>query len=230
MGWGGDERWPAVAQNVPPGRIESLQWLEGIIGTWNANFAGIGLTSAQVVDLAQDIVNTRSSFTSVEQIRAESKSKTQDFYSQSDNLSAKAGAFVTIIKGFADASGDPAAVYTLADLTPKDPPSPMPAPDQPAIVQTALNGDGSVTVNYIGNGPTGTTWQVSRKLAGETGFTFVGNADSLTKSYRDTTIPAGADSATYIVTGTRGSLTGLPSIPAVVQFGSADAEGMAMAA
>ena len=213
-----------MAQNVPHGRIPSLQWLEGIIGTWNTNFAGIGLTSAQVVDLAQDIINTRGSFTSVEQVRAESKSKTQDFYANSDALSAKAGAFVTIIKGFADASGDPAAVYTLADLTAKDPPSPMPAPDQPAVVRTALNGDGSVTVSFIGNGPVGTAWQVSRKLAGETGFTFIGNADSSTKSYRDNTIPAGADSATYIVTGTRGSLTGLPSVPVVVQFGSADAE------
>ena len=219
-----------MARNVPQGRIESLQWLEGIYPIWNANFAGIGLTSAQTIDLAQDVVNTRASFTSVTDIRAESKATTQTFYSNSDDLSKKAGALLTLIKGFAEASDDPSAVYELAQITGKAPPSPVAAPEQAAIVNAVLGGDGSVTINYIGNGPLGTVWQVSRKLSTEVTFTFLGNADATTKSFVDSTIPAGTPSADYQVQGVRGSLTGLASFPLNVQFGVAQPVQQAQAA
>jgi hypothetical protein len=219
-----------MARNVPQGRVESLQWLEGVYPIWSANAAAIGLTSAQTVDLAQDVVNTRSSFTSVTDIRAESKATTQTFYSQSDALSKKAGALLTLIKGFAEASTDPAAVYALAQITGKAPLSPVAPPEQAAITNAVLGGTGSVTINFIGNGPIGTVWQVSRKLSTETTFTFLGNADARTKSFVDTTIPAGTPSADYQVQGVRGSLTGLASFPLNVLFGTAAPAQQAAAA
>jgi hypothetical protein len=210
-----------MARNVPHGRIASLQWLEGIYPVWSANAASIGLTSAQTLDLAQDVVNTRGAFTSVTDIRAESKAKTQTFYSQSDALSTKAGALLTIIKGFAKASTDPEAVYQLAQITGKAPPSPVPAPQQPTIFSARLGGDGSVTIDYIGNGAIGTVWQVSRKCAAESTFSFIGNADARTKSFTDTTLPAGTAGADYQVQGVRGSETGQASFPLTVRFGTA---------
>ncbi|MCH9057528.1 MAG: hypothetical protein IIB55_02745, partial [Planctomycetes bacterium] len=71
-----------------------------------------------------------------------------------------------------------------------------------------------------------------RRLATETGFTFVGQGDGSDKSFSDSTVPPGTTSATYIIQGVRGSRTGLQSQPIVVFFGTADAdaEGLGLAA
>ena len=95
-------------------------------------------------------------------------------------------------------------------------------PQQASILNAVLGGDGSVTINFQGNGPIGTVWQVSRKLPSETGFSFIGNADASTKSFTDATVPAGIVSADYQVQGIRGSVTGPVSFGFNVKFGGAD--------
>ena len=214
-----------MSDNLPPRRREALEWLEAIIAQWNTNFASIGLTSAQVTDLAGDITDARTDFTSVEQVRNDSKVTTQEWYTSAAVMRVKASGFVATIKGFAETSGDPSAVYTLAGLTGIAPRTPAAPPTQPNVDSADLGGDGSVTINFSGTGPTGTVWQVSRQLAGETGFTFVGNGDSLTKSFKDITVPSTVSSAAYRVQGVRGSIVGPASFPLTVQFGSADAGG-----
>jgi len=218
-----------MSSNLPQGRRQSLEWLEGIITQWNANAAGIGLTSAQTLDLAQDIVNARADFTDTDTARNASKIATQDWYTGADELHLKASAFITTIKGFAKTSNNANAIYTLAGLTAKAPPTPAAPPQTPTINNAVLVGDGAVTINFTGTGALGTVWQVSRKLAGETAFTIIGTADAATKSYTDTTLPAGSDSATYIVKGVRGSVSGQPSFPLTAQFGGADAAAAAAA-
>ena len=212
-----------MSTNMPEGRQTALEWLEGIITQWNTNFAGIGLTSAQVTDLAGDITSARSDFTSVEQVRNDSKVTTQEWYTSADAMRDKASGFISTIKGFAETSADPNAVYTLAGLTGIAPRTPAAPPTQPNVDSADLGGDGSVTINFTGTGPTGTVWQVSRMLAGESAFTFVGNGDSLTKSFKDITVPNTVSSAAYRVQGVRGSIFGPVSFPLTVQFGSADA-------
>ncbi|MCH9058096.1 MAG: hypothetical protein IIB55_05655, partial [Planctomycetes bacterium] len=81
---------------------------------------------------------------------------------------------------------------------------------------------------FTGRGPVGTAWFVSRQLAGETNFSFLGQADG--KSFVDSTLPAGTVTATYTVHGARGNLTGLPSDPVTFYLGNADAGQIAMAA
>ena len=114
-----------MGTNLPSTHRLSLEWLEGHIAQWNTNFAAIGLTSAQVIDLAQDIANARGDFTGVQQIRDDSRASTQSWYSVSDALHAKAADLITTIKSFAANNADPAAVYLAAGMTPKDPPSPV---------------------------------------------------------------------------------------------------------
>ena len=217
-----------MSTNMPEGRKQSLEWLEEIIAQWTTNDINIGLTSAQVTDLNSDITGARTDWTSVETIRNDSKVTTQDWYTNADEMRAKAATYITTIKGFAETSNDPAAVYLLAGLTAKAAPKPVAPPATPSIANAVLNGDGSLTINFIGTGPMGTVWEVSRKLAGETSFTIIGSADASTKSYTDNTVPTGADSATYIVKGKRGSISGLPSFPLTAQFGGT--EGVALSA
>ena len=93
-----------------------------------------------------------------------------------------------------------------------------------------LNGDGSVTVSWDARGPTGTVYNVSRKLATEAVFTFIGQGAAQDKQFIDATVPAGTITAAYIIQGVRGGNLGLMSNAMTVFFGTADAEGMSLAA
>ena len=195
-------------------------WLESVNALWNTNAVAIGLTSAQTLSFATTLINARADFTSVETIRTESKTTTQDWYTASNGIRDAASGMIAAIKGFADNSATPTAILALAGLTPTDPRQPAAPPQQASILNAVLGGDGSVTINFQGNGPIGTVWQVSRKLPSETGFSFIGNADASTKSFTDGTVPAGIVSADYQVQGIRGSVTGPVSFGFNVKFGT----------
>ena len=216
--------------NLPNDRRQSLVWLEGRIDGWNTNFASIGLTSAQVTDLAGDIISTRTSFTSVQAARTEAKAETQSWYTNADELHTKAAELITLIKSFAANSRSSAAVYLAADMTPRNPPSPAPPPEQPGNLKATLNGDGTVTISWDGRGPTGTVYNVSRRLPAETSFAFIGQGDGRDKSFTDATVPTGSASALYIVQAVRGSDVSTPSSAFNVLFSSGDAGAASAAA
>lgn len=71
-----------MSENMPARSLPAIEWLEARVAAWNVSFASIGLTSAQVVDLTQDVVNARGAFTTVQTIRADSKGKTTEFHGQ----------------------------------------------------------------------------------------------------------------------------------------------------
>ncbi len=216
--------------NLPAGNRESLEWLEGRIATWNANSATIGLTSAQVLDIAGDIANARGAFTSVQDIRAESKSKTLDWTDKATALHTKASQLIATIKGFAASSGNASAVYVAADLSPKDPPSPAPAPATPSSLKANLNANGSIDLAWVGSGPTGTLYEVYRKLDGETTFDLLGNVDAQTKEYNDATLPVGATFATYMIRAVRAEKSSANSTQFNIQFGPTAPDANAQAA
>jgi hypothetical protein len=208
-----------MGTNLPSGDRQTLEFLEAHIAQWNTNQAAIGITSAAITDLSTDVANTRQAFTAVESVRADSKIKTQDFYTKADGIHKKGADIISTIKAFASSSGNAANVYLLAGLTPKDPPQPAPAPEQPTNGSAELGGNGAVIINFDARGATGTVWQIWRQLGTETEYTFIGNADSATKSYVDNTVPAGESNAQYTVQGVRGSVTGPVSFAILVQFG-----------
>ena len=208
-----------MSTNLPSQKLPSIEWLEGHIVNWNANAAGIGLASAAVISLGTDIANARQAFTVTTEIRTESKSKTADYYAKTKLMHDNAAILIQAIKAFADAAETPSAVYTLAQISAPDPASPSAPPSQPVIDDYRVLGDGSVKIEWEAIGPGGTIYNVTRKVAGETAFTFVGQGDSSDKSFIDTTLPAGSATASYRVQGVRGPLTGLVSAMFTVSFG-----------
>ncbi|MCH8270680.1 MAG: hypothetical protein IH985_05665 [Planctomycetes bacterium] len=212
-----------MGTNMPGDNHDALEWLEGRITGWVADPAAIGLTSAVVSDLAADIIDTRTSFTSVEQIRQGSKAATTAFHLNGDDMRTNASNAIATIKSFAVNSADPPAVYTAAGITPPDPQSPVAPPEQPTGLKATLNGDGSVTISWEARGPVGTVYNVSRKLATETVFTFIGQGAAQDKQFIDATVPAGTITAAYIIQGVRGGNLGLMSNAMTVFFGTADA-------
>ena len=212
-----------MGSNMPSTNHDALEWLEGRITGWVANPAAIGLTSAVVSDLAADIADTRTSFTSVEEVRGDSKAATSAFHLNGDEMRTNASNAITSIKSFAVNNADPQAVYTAAGITPPDARTPVGPPEQPSGLKATLNGDGSVTVSWDARGPVGTVYNVSRKLATEAVFTFIGQGAAQDKQLIDSAVPAGTITAAYIVQGVRGGNLGLMSNAMTVFFGTADA-------
>lgn len=219
-----------MGTNLPGYNPDALLWLEARIASWAADPVGIGLTSGQVATLATDITDARTAFTSVQAARGASMDATVAFNTSADAMRADAGPLIANIKNFADNSADPSVIYTAASVLPRDPPSPADPPEQPLALQATLNGDGSVTIGFDARGPVGTVWAVKRKLAGETAYSHIGHADAATKSFLDATVTPGVTTASYLVQGVRGSVTGPVSPALIVYFGTADAEAMGIAA
>ena len=208
-----------MGTNLPSNNSSALTWLEARIASWVAGPGAIGLTSAQVTDLATDINNARTSFTSVQTVRGEARDGTVEFNAKAKTMKQNASLLIADVKAFANAAPIPEQVYSAASILPNDPPSPAPVPEQASILSAVLGGDGSITINFKGRGPTGTVWEVSRQLEGETSFSHVGHADSTSKSFTDSTVPGTVSSATYRVQGIRGSVSGPFSFSFNVQFG-----------
>jgi len=210
-----------MSDNMPARSLPAIEWLEARVAAWNVSFASIGLTSAQVVDLTQDVVNARGAFTSVQTIRADSKGKTTEFHGQAKIARDKAAGMIANIKAFADAHDDPSVVYALANVSPANAPSPSAPPTQPFNLGYRVQSNGSIKVEWDATGPAGTIYNVTRQLPGETEFTFVGQGDGSDKSFVDTTVPAGTANASYRIQGVRGSQVGLQSVTFTVFFGTA---------
>ena len=219
-----------MGENLPSERRPALEWLEGHIVGWNTNFASIGLASAQVIDLAQDIANTRGSFTTVQTSRAGTTADTQDWYAKIDALHKKAAGLITTIKSFAATSGNSAAVYVAADMTPRSGPTPTPAPDQPDSVLATLQPNGTVTVSWDGKGPGGTVYQVYRKLVTDANFSLIGTVGATNKEFNDPTVPSGIASAMYQIRAQHGEKFSIFSASTSVIFGTVQGAGAAAAA
>ena len=219
-----------MSENMPGNDNAALIWLEGHITQWTDSLGAIGLTSAQTLNLVGEIDDARTAFTSVQGIRADAKAETTLYHDKAKAMRLSASDMINDIKNFAQNAADPGAVYVLAGLSQADPRSPVAPPEMPSILNAALNGDGSVTLNFSGRGPVGTVWIVSRKMAGETSFTQIGQGDSITKSFTDTSVTPGLVSAAYLIHGVRGSVTGPVSSALTVYFGSADGGAVASAA
>jgi hypothetical protein len=219
-----------MGTNIPGTRNEILAWAESLIGQWGTNQAAIGLTAAQVTELAGDIANARQALTDVQATRANAKAETQDYYAKADAVHTKASKAVTAIKSFAKNSTDPATVFLLAGITGQNPPSPAPAPEQPSNLRAILQNNGAVEVSWTGRGPVGTIYEVYRKLATETTYTFLSNIDASEKKYTDAGVPAGTLSATYQVRAIRGDQFSPYSTAFAIQFGTSDGVGAGAAA
>ena len=222
-----------MGSNLPSERRQALNWLEARIATWVANPTGIGLTSAAVIDLSQQVVNTRAAFTSVTAIRAEAKNETVTANGIADGMHMAAGPVIANIKNFADNQTNPQLIYDAANISPQSPPSPTPAPATPTNLKANLGSNGSVFISWDGTGATGTLYEVYRRVDGETGFTLLGNVDAKTKEFNDATLPLGTTFATYQIRAVRADTQSLFSTQFNIQFGPIAppvAEGEAAAA
>ncbi|MCE2967902.1 MAG: hypothetical protein ACK55O_07625 [Phycisphaerales bacterium] len=181
---------------------------------WSGIPTQIGLTAADAAAMADSTDAFAQAFDAAVKARAASKAATEALAQATRTMRTRIADNVQKIRIFAESTNNP-TVYSLAQIPAPARPSPLPAPDQPREIEAVLNAIGTLTLRFrTGRNNPGTAFLISRKLASETAFTFIGTADvtrSPIKSFTDTTLPPGSNNVQYIITGQRGSVRGASS-------------------
>jgi hypothetical protein len=210
---------PARSPTIPRQGIDQIGFCETHAPVWAFDPAFIGLTPAQVTQLATLTAAARAAFEAAESARLASMAATTAYHDALASMRTHAADLVGLIRALAQSTHD-TEVYAAAQISPPRERRPAPTPTTPTEIDATLNSDGSITLTWRSHNATPSTgayFQVERKLGGETGYRVIGGAP--TRTFRDTTIPAGVGAAAYIITGFRGNRRGESSQSFVVQFG-----------
>ncbi|VAX41651.1 hypothetical protein MNBD_PLANCTO03-615, partial [hydrothermal vent metagenome] len=200
----------------------------------------IGLTPAQVTQLAGELAEARADYETATRARNASMSATVGFHASADTLVGDGRDLIATIKAFAEASGDP-QVYVRASVPPPAPPSVVGPPGTPTRFCVSLQGNGSFNLTWHADNPQGSSGTIYEVLRSDDGgpFAFLGTTG--TRRFADTTLPAGTGTAVYQITGVRSTSRGEPA-RFIVQLGTkgthtynnadnnADEDGMNIAA
>jgi hypothetical protein len=197
---------------------------------WNTYHAAIGLSSTLATQFKDDTAAADAAFQAASQARETAKAATIAYYGACATLRDSGSACVRAIKLFAEASSDPATIYSKAQIPAPQPPSHTGTPPaQPTDMRAALEPNGSVTLTWKCANPPGVSrvvYIIQRKLEGDANFStidFVGG-----KTFNDATLPRGVDGASYIITGKAGQLSGPASSVFTLTFGSVGGGGMSI--
>ncbi len=207
-------------------RAEFLGWCQTHEKIFVDNAAALGLTPAQTTAFKTATDGTTAALTNQEQVKQAAKVATQEAADAFTTLRASAGETVGLIKAFAESQPDPNVVYNLAQIPPPAQPTPWPPPGQPTHLTVTLDPAlGALTLHWKAANPpgtTGTSYIVTRRLAGESTFSVVGVTGQ--KQFTDQTVPAGQTSVQYLVQGQRADSRGPVSTILTVNFGKAPGE------
>ena len=206
-----------MGTNLPPTRLDALEWVETRTPLWNPDPTLIGLSIAQVTEVINRQNAARTAYTDALAARAASKAATQAWYAAADSMRSYTADLISAIKAYAETTANP-NVYDIAQVSPPDPAGALPPPNQPADVTTTLRNDGTVEIKWKGAQPSGTRYTIHRKLAGQTSFTLIGDVGS-DKSFIDGGVTAGTTSATYYIVARRADDASPPSEQTTIAFG-----------
>lgn len=208
-----------MGRNLPNNRTQALSWIQARLNSWVTHATAIGLDTTQVAELAALESAAANARTAAQTARAASKSATLDWHTKADDMIVTASAMVATIKAKALATNNP-AIYTLADVSPADPPSPAAPPQQPTAIKARLETEGALELSWKGKGPAGTQYHITRQLPGQAGFVTLGSTSQ--KRFTDNAPPAGVPQINYrIVAQQKDNQTA--SVVVQVRFGVGNA-------
>ncbi len=220
---------------VPDKKVEQLQFCESHWPIWTTNAALIGLTAAQTTAFKNFTTAARTAYDAAQTAKQAYRAAVTNQNQALTLATANAADLIRVIKGFAELTTNPNAVYSSAQIPPPATPVPAVAPGKPTNIGVTLEPTGAVTLTWDATdsaASSGAFFSISRKLPGAAVFTVLGGAPGSTASVRrmsftDVSIPtsAAADGAQYIIQGQRGTLIGIPSDAVTVQFGAGSGAG-----
>lgn len=211
---------------VPDTISGKIQFFEEHLPVWTADPTTIGLTPAQVTQLASLTTAARTAFDAAQTVRMNSRTATQTQNRAVADMADFGSDLIKTIRAFAQTSGDE-SVYELAAIPAPAPPTPAPPPTTPAGVAAVIDASGNVVITWESENAaphTGAYFTVRRKLESQAGYEEIGASGS--RRFIDASIPHGTVSARYQVRAHRGELQSAWCQAVVVQFSPASsAEG-----
>lgn len=185
---------------LPKSRDEMIAWFSDRISAWGASPLSIGLTAAQVTELATLLGVADTALNDATAARIASKDATVVYHATADALRDYGADLIKVIKAYAESTGN-ASVYSAASVPPPAPPTPAGPPTQPTDMAATLLPGGGLRLTWKGTTAQKAYFSVYRRAEGQTGFTLVDSP--ATKTYDDFAIPAGANSVTYYIQARR---------------------------
>lgn len=215
-----------MASVVPSKDIDAVQFFEDHLGIWSTNALAIGTTVSAITGFTTIVKAARDAYIAQQKAQQSAKSATTGWHNAVKAMRNTGSNIIQTIKAFADSTGNP-AVFTLAEIPMPAAPTPAPPPTQPTDFKVGLTGTGALELSWKcsnGASSSGAFFVITRRLAGETAFTTVGNVGK--KKFTDASITVGTTGATYLVQGFRGATAGPVSLPFGVQFGVSEGDGI----
>jgi hypothetical protein len=203
---------------IPDGIQNQLSFWDVHTAVWTGNEAKIGLVAAQTAQLAALFATAQGAFNDQQSAQAAARAATEALHNALDDLNDFGAGLIMTIKTKAEVDADP-NVYVEAQIPAPKAPTPAGIPPVPSDVTAFIDTDGNVQIAWKGSTQYSTSFSIHRQLHGETGWTWVGNAAG--KRFKDTTVPAGSQSAAYKVFALRSAGQSAGSEPAFVVFGQA---------
>lgn len=205
---------------LPTSKAEFLAFCAAHTETWTDNAAALSLNPTAVTAWKAALGDAQIAFTAAEAARNAAKAATLNADTLIRGVRTTTAEFIRLIKNRAATSGDPDAIFALAEIDAPRPPSELPPPGQPFMLTADLNPNGSLTIRWKTNNPagaSGTSYFVQRRLGAQGSYAIVGGGTG--RTFTDVTLPAGQASVYYTVQGVRGGVFGPTSEPLVVSFG-----------
>ena len=184
---------------------------------WTGQEAVLGLTAAQTAELATLLADAETARSNQLAALSAAKAATGTLDNALKSLDDFGAGLILAIKTKAETTNDP-EVYNKAEIPAPAQPTPAGIPPVPTGVTAQIDTDGNVDLAWVGSTKYNTSFQVTRRLNGETTWTVLGTV--VGKKYKDTSVPVGAQSASYKIFAVRSAGMSAGSEPGHVVFGS----------
>ncbi len=191
----------------PRKRLERVQYFETHLAPFTTNMTAIGLATADITGLTTKTELARELYTAQQAALTAAKSATQAFYDAVTDMGNFGDDCINKIRGKAKTTGNP-EVYTLAQIDPPAPRTPVTTLGTPSNFKANLQPDGSLKLTWKCVNPraTGTVYNLSRRVDDDTSFTPIGGTGK--KEFVDATVPLGTTQVVYRIRATRSTAVG----------------------
>lgn len=202
----------------PRKKIENIEFFEQRAPIWEENAATLNLSIEETAQLVALTTAAREAYTAAQLAASNAKTATANQDLKVGAMRNFGGELIKKIRVEAEQTGNP-ALYGLAQIpAPKDPESIPPV--EASDLDYELLTNASIRLMWEGSVSTGTVYVVRRAITmpGEPRgpFSTIGVADE--KTYKDDTVPTGAQSASYIICAKKGGVTTAGTAPVEVRL------------
>ncbi len=211
---------------LPDTKLQQLEFCESKNPVWTAQAPNLNLTPAMMTTLVSLTTAARAQYNAMVASHAASRTATQSWYDAHNAMRDKAAEYIKTIKAYAGTTNNP-NVFNLAQIPPPKAPTTGTAPPTPTSVSATLLNSGAIQLDWKGNIASGVVFTIWRRFGTEANMEQIGTVSGA-KSFTDSTLPVGTQTASgvwYQVRAERIGLTSDFSEPIFVRFGAVAGEG-----